>query len=87
MRELLNTEETVRFCKALSSPLRVEMLQYILAHEETSPNDLAEAFGVSRAAVTQNLRLLTEAGGIPGWRCRRWFHLVFRGGFWEDSAS
>ena len=62
MRELLNTEETVRFCKALSSPLRVEMLQYILAHEETSPNDLAEAFGVSRAAVTQNLRLLTEAG-------------------------
>ena len=39
MRELLNTEETVRFCKALSSPLRVEMLQYILAHEETSPND------------------------------------------------
>ena len=32
MRELLNTEETVRFCKALSSPLRVEMLQYILAH-------------------------------------------------------
>ena len=61
MRELVNTEETVRFCKALSSPLRVEMLQYILAHEETSPNDLAEAFGVSRAAVTQNLRLLAEA--------------------------
>lgn len=72
MREYFNTEETVRFCKALSSPLRVEMLQYILSHEETSPNDLAEAFSVSRAAVTQNLHLLAEAGlvGLTSYNSR-----------------
>lgn len=61
MREYLTKEDTVRFCRALGSPLRVDMLQYIYQHRGTSLIGLADAMGVSRAAITQNMRILTEA--------------------------
>ena len=61
MREYLTKEETVTFCKALGSELRVDMLQYIYQHKGVSLNDLADTMGVSRAAITQNMKILSEA--------------------------
>ena len=61
MREYLTKEETVTFCKALSSELRVDMLQYIYKNKGVSLIDLADTMGVSRAAITQNMKILTEA--------------------------
>ena len=61
MRELFTVDESVTFCKALSSKLRVAMLQYIYKNKDTGLNDLAEQFNVSRAAVTQNIKILIDA--------------------------
>ncbi|MCH3972541.1 MAG: helix-turn-helix domain-containing protein [Oscillospiraceae bacterium] len=61
MREYLNKEDTVSFCKALSSELRVDMLQCIYKNKGISLNDLAVAMGVTRAAITQNMKILSKA--------------------------
>lgn len=61
MREFFTKDETVSFAKALGSELRVEMLQYIYRNKGTSLNDLATVFSVSRAAITQNMKILIEA--------------------------
>jgi Predicted transcriptional regulator len=61
MREFFTKDETVVFAKALSSELRVEILQYIYKNKGTSLNDLATFFAVSRAAITQNMKILIEA--------------------------
>lgn len=61
MRELFTADESVKICKALSSKLRVEMLQYIYKNKDASLNDLAEQFKISSAAVTQNIKILVEA--------------------------
>lgn len=61
MREFYTKEETVAFCKALSSELRVDMLQYIYKNRGVSLNDLADTMGVSRAAITQNMKILLDA--------------------------
>lgn len=61
MRELFTQEEIAVFAKALSSQLRVNILQYLALHPGTGMMELADVFGVSRAAITQNIRLLNEA--------------------------
>lgn len=61
MREFFTKEETVAFGKALSSDLRVEILQYIYKNRGTSLNDVAEALHVSRAGITQHMKILIEA--------------------------
>lgn len=62
MRELFTQNEIAIFSKALSSKLRVEILQYIAAYPGTGMMELADFFQVSRAAITQNIRQLNEAG-------------------------
>ncbi len=61
MREIFTREELALFAKAVSSELRVDILQYIAEHPGAGLMDLAEAFGVSRAAITQNTKLLIDA--------------------------
>lgn len=61
MREYFSKEDTLVFAKAISSSLRLDILHYIFKHKGTSLNDLAEIFNVSRAAITQHLKILTEA--------------------------
>lgn len=62
MRELFTQNEIAIFSKALSSKLRVEILQYLAAYPGTGMMELADLFQVSRAAITQNIRQLNEAG-------------------------
>lgn len=62
MRELFTQNEIAIFSKALSSKLRVEILQYLAAYPGTGMMELADFFQVSRAAITQNIRQLNEAG-------------------------
>ena len=64
MYEILTQEAIVRFGKAISSDLRVNILQYIANHRGTGFIPLAEEFHVSRAAITQNIKILEEAGLI-----------------------
>lgn len=62
MRELFTQDEIAVFSKALSSKLRVNILQYLVIHPGTGMMELADFFKVSRAAITQNIRQLNEAG-------------------------
>ena len=64
MQELFSKEDIVNFSKALSSELRVNLLQYIAAHPGASFPELSEQFHVSRVAITQNTRILQDAGLI-----------------------
>lgn len=61
MKELFISNDIATFCRALNSKIRVDMLQYIYLNKETSLTELAEKFGISKAAVTQNVKILTEA--------------------------
>jgi len=61
MRELFTRSELSRFAKAISSELRIDILQYVASHPGVGLLELAEHFQVSRAAITQNVKILTEA--------------------------
>ncbi|MBZ4671325.1 MAG: transcriptional regulator, ArsR family [Oscillospiraceae bacterium] len=61
MIELFTSDEMLSFCKAMSSKLRIDILKYISKNETSSLNDIAEYFGISNAAVTQNIKVLAEA--------------------------
>ncbi|NKY38515.1 ArsR/SmtB family transcription factor [Cellulomonas septica] len=47
--------------RALAEPRRREILS-LLAHDELAVGRLADAFDVSRSAVSQHLRVLSDAG-------------------------
>ncbi len=61
MRELFTREDLASFAKAINSELRVDILQYVASHPGVGLMELAERFQVSRAAVTQNVKILTDA--------------------------
>ncbi len=61
MREYFAKEETILFAKAVSSPLRLDILYYIFNNKGCSLNDLADVFKVSRAAITQHTKILVDA--------------------------
>ncbi len=61
MREYFAKEETILFAKALSSPLRLDILYHIFNNKGCSLNDLADVFKVSRAAITQHTKILVDA--------------------------
>jgi predicted transcriptional regulator len=61
MKELLLANDISNFCHALNSKVRIDMLQYIYSNQETSLTELAEKFSISKAAVTQNIKILCDA--------------------------
>ena len=62
MREIVGTDELMQVCKALSAPLRVQILRCILEHGSMNLNALAEALGVTNGAMTAHIKLLSAAG-------------------------
>ena len=64
MRELYSLEELASFAKAIGSELRIQIVLYVTQHPGIGLMELSEQFGVSRAAITQNIKILTAAGLI-----------------------
>ena len=64
MRELYSLEELASFAKAIGSELRIQIVLYVTQHPGIGLMELSEHFGVSRAAITQNIKILTAAGLI-----------------------
>ena len=64
MRELYSMEELASFGKAMSSELRIHIVLYVAKHPGIGLMELSEQFGVSRAAITQNIKILSAAGLI-----------------------
>lgn len=61
MRELINSDETIVLCKALSSPLRLNMLKLLSSNNQLNLNDLAEQLNVTNGAISQHLKILLDA--------------------------
>ncbi len=64
MREIFSLEELTAFAKAISSDMRINIILYVAQHPGIGLMELADHFGVSRAAITQNIKILTAAGLI-----------------------
>ena len=57
-------EELASFGKAISSELRIQIVLYVAKHPGIGLMELSQKFGVSRAAITQNIKILSAAGLI-----------------------
>lgn len=69
-------QSTTEVLQALAQPRRREILQ-LLVNGELAAGEIAEAFDVSRPAVSQHLRILKDAGLVQERRAgtRRLYHL------------
>ena len=66
----LNTEEQLqllaRFAKALSHPIRLQILQFLHKQEFCFTGDLVEVLPLAQSTISQHLKELKEAGLIQG---------------------
>lgn len=61
MRELHDFDKIYTFCKALSSPIRVEIVRYLTQNRSVNLNELAEYLNVTNGALTTHIKILSEA--------------------------
>jgi DNA-binding transcriptional ArsR family regulator len=59
-----NRERLVAMFKALSHPVRFEILQFLLAHPSCITKDVVDALPLSQATVSQHIKILREAGWV-----------------------
>jgi predicted transcriptional regulator len=64
MRQVSNIEETIALCKALSSPVRMEIIQILSRNKEINLNEIATQLNITNGAITQHMKILDEAGII-----------------------
>ncbi|MEN8121314.1 MAG: metalloregulator ArsR/SmtB family transcription factor [Bacteroidota bacterium] len=59
-------EQTARFAKALSHPVRVYILEFLAKKACCFSGDLAEILPIARSTLSQHLKELKNAGLIQG---------------------
>ena len=64
MLEVNNSEQLIKLCKALSSPVRLKIVQLLYDHQGMNLNELAMRLNVTNSAMTAHIRLMEEAGII-----------------------
>ncbi|NMA83192.1 MAG: helix-turn-helix domain-containing protein [Epulopiscium sp.] len=64
MREFLDLDEVLDFCKALSSPIRMEIIKILKENRMLNLNELATALNVTNGAITSHIKILDQAGLI-----------------------
>lgn len=62
MLYLRSLQEAEEIFKALSTPVRVKIMELITENDHMSMNDLAEALGVTNSAISMHVSKLEEAG-------------------------
>ena len=55
-----------RFAKAMGHPARMAILEFLLRQETCFFGDIHKELGISKATVSEHLRLLRESGLIQG---------------------
>lgn len=61
MRDINTPAETLALCKALSSPVRLQMLKLIAERKQINLNEIATALEITNGAITQHMKPLLEA--------------------------
>ncbi len=64
MREINNLNETLLFCKALGSDIRIKIVKLLHERGPMNLNELSDVLGVTNGAMTAHIKLLAEAGII-----------------------
>ena len=64
MKELSSMEATLEVCKALSSPVRMNILHIISKGKQVNLNELAGQLNITNGAITQHIKILSDAGII-----------------------
>ena len=59
-------EQLLRMFKALSNPIRFEIMKYLVTHPGCITGDIVEFLPIAQATVSQHLKVLREAGWISG---------------------
>ncbi len=62
----LNQEEIAKFAKALSHPIRLEILRLLSTQSCCFTGDLVELLPIAQSTVSQHLKELKSAGLIQG---------------------
>lgn len=60
------TDRLAGLFKALSHPIRLEIMQMLLARGECISGDIADQFDKAPSTVSEHLKILKEAGLISG---------------------
>ncbi|MBN2811673.1 MAG: ArsR family transcriptional regulator [Spirochaetales bacterium] len=61
MRDIHTITDTVNLCKALASPVRIQILKLIAERKQINMNDIAESLGLTNGAITQHMKSIIEA--------------------------
>lgn len=64
MKELKSYNDVVKFCKAMSSPLRASIVEQLTIKKHMNLQELAQSLGVTNGALTSHIKMLSEAGII-----------------------
>lgn len=61
-----NTDQTARFAKALSHPIRLTILKYLSIKNCCHTGDLVNVLPLAQSTISQHLKELKDAGLIQG---------------------
>lgn len=64
MKEVKQTEQVLKLCKALGSEIRLNILKLLEEHKHMNLNELSEKLQVTNGAMTSHIKLLHEADVI-----------------------
>ena len=64
MREIETMDEALTFCRALGSPVRMQMMRILTKRRAINLNELAKELNLTNGAITPHIKTLHEAGII-----------------------
>jgi ArsR family transcriptional regulator, arsenate/arsenite/antimonite-responsive transcriptional repressor len=64
--ENVNLEQLALFAKAMGSPVRIKILQFLANQESCFFGDINEVLPIAKSTVSQHLKELKESGLIQG---------------------
>jgi len=62
----IEQERLVTMFKALGSPIRFEIMKFLLTHPGCITGDIVDYLPIAQATVSQHLKVLLKAGWIEG---------------------
>ncbi len=69
MKTFKNAERLARFAKALSHPVRIQILARLAAANYCHTGDIVNVFPLAQSTISQHLKELKDAGLIQGKIC------------------
>lgn len=62
MKHIQDLNEGLEVFKALSSDIRLKIIQLLVQHKHLNMNEMAEMLGITNGALTTHIRILSKCG-------------------------